>query len=92
MRREVRLRGRNGRTGFGAGRAAFPTLFALARRALFFRDPARAVFFPGLGGRRFAMKSALSASLRKLFNAYKGGKQGPRMDARHLGWYERQPV
>jgi hypothetical protein len=62
----------------------------LTRRALFFRDPARAVLFPGLDGRRLAMESALSARLRKLFNAYKGGKQGSRMDARRRGWYERK--
>jgi hypothetical protein len=64
----------------------------LTRRALFFRDPARAVFFPGLDGRRFAMESALSASLRKLFNAYNGGKQDSHMDVRRRGWYERKAV
>jgi hypothetical protein len=85
------LRGRSGTRGFAAGRAVFLTRFAVARCALFFRAAARVFFFPALGGRRFAMKSALSASLRKLFNAYKGGKQGSRMDARHRGWYERKP-
>jgi hypothetical protein len=88
----MRLRGRNGRTGFGAGCGAFLTRFVLTRRARFFRDPARAVFFSDLDGLRFAIESALSASLRKLFNAYNGGKQGSRMDARRRGWYERKAV
>ena len=92
MRREMRLRGRNGRTGFGAGCTAFLTRFVLTRRALFFRDPARAVVFPSLDGRRFAMESVLSASLRKLFNAYNGGKQGIHMDVRRRRWYERKAV